>query len=185
MFHRKCKMAILLIACMTIVGAGFGLANPGQARAERPREPPPPAEKAAASVSDETEKSRPERGLYEVSLKDGRQLSLRLLTEEIEITTLYGKLKVPVADIRCKEPPASELIQDTEVICRPGSRRCARPPTTATELADCVFPLVLPCSASASSAPVIPLPLFAPISLYWDCDYRGHATRRLLDDLQS
>jgi hypothetical protein len=100
MFLSKCKMAILLISCMTFLGASLGPASLGQASAEPPKEPPPPAEKAAASVSGETEKPRPEPGLYEVSLKDGRQLSVRLLTEEIEIITDYGKLKVPVADIR-------------------------------------------------------------------------------------
>jgi hypothetical protein len=33
-------------------------------------------------------------------MADGRQLNMHLLTEAIEITTRYGKLKVPVADIR-------------------------------------------------------------------------------------
>src|SRR5262249_32309451 len=46
------------------------------------------------------EKPRPEPGLYEVSLNDGSQLSLWLLTKEIAINTPYGRLRVPVADIR-------------------------------------------------------------------------------------
>ncbi|HEV3262058.1 MAG TPA: hypothetical protein VG013_34725 [Gemmataceae bacterium] len=53
-----------------------------------------------ASASGEAEKPRREPGFYSVRLAEGSQVNLRLLTEEIEITTAYGKLKVPVADVR-------------------------------------------------------------------------------------
>jgi hypothetical protein len=46
------------------------------------------------------EKPRPEKDLYEFSLSDGRLVNLHLLTEQIAITTRYGKLQVPVSDIR-------------------------------------------------------------------------------------
>src|SRR5262249_14723511 len=71
MFLIKCKTAFRLISCGTILGAYLALPSLRQASAEPPKEPQPPAEKAAASVSGETEKPRPEPGLYEVSLKDG------------------------------------------------------------------------------------------------------------------
>jgi hypothetical protein len=45
-------------------------------------------------------KPRPDQDLHEVLMADGRRISLRLLTEAVEITTRYGKLKVPLADIR-------------------------------------------------------------------------------------
>jgi hypothetical protein len=41
-----------------------------------------------------------ESDLYLVRLIDGSQANLGLLTKEIQITTEYGKLKVPIADIR-------------------------------------------------------------------------------------
>jgi hypothetical protein len=53
-----------------------------------------------APVSGGDKQPRLDPDLYEVCLAGGRRLSLRLLTEQIEITTAYGKLKVPVADIR-------------------------------------------------------------------------------------
>jgi len=51
-------------------------------------------------ASVEAENSRRETGMYSVRLVDDSLITLRLLTEEIEITTAYGSLKVPVSDIR-------------------------------------------------------------------------------------
>jgi hypothetical protein len=48
----------------------------------------------------EAEKRRPDLGMFEVRLIDGSQVNLRLLTQQIEIVTAYGKLKVPVGDIQ-------------------------------------------------------------------------------------
>jgi hypothetical protein len=46
------------------------------------------------------EKSQPSTALYELSLTDGRKVNLHLLTDRIAIATRYGKLQVPVGDIR-------------------------------------------------------------------------------------
>ena len=53
-----------------------------------------------AAVSPGDENPRPDPGLYQVRLADGSLVNVRLLTEEVEITTRYGKLKVPAADVR-------------------------------------------------------------------------------------
>jgi hypothetical protein len=45
-------------------------------------------------------KSQPSTALYELSLTDGRKVNLQLLTDRIAIATRYGKLQVPVGDIR-------------------------------------------------------------------------------------
>jgi hypothetical protein len=55
---------------------------------------------ASLGGAEKPEKPRPDAGLYEISFNDGRQVELRLLTEAVEITTRYGKLKVPLADVR-------------------------------------------------------------------------------------
>jgi hypothetical protein len=52
------------------------------------------------SMSGEAEKPWREPGLYAVRLADGSLVTLWLLTDEIDIATAYGRLKVPVADIR-------------------------------------------------------------------------------------
>jgi hypothetical protein len=54
----------------------------------------------AANASGQAEKLRREPVLYSVRLADGSEVNLRLLTQEIEIATRQGKLKVPLADIR-------------------------------------------------------------------------------------
>ena len=46
------------------------------------------------------QKPRPEPEVYEVRLTDGSMVKMRLLTEEIEVATRYGNLKVPLADVR-------------------------------------------------------------------------------------
>src|SRR5436309_1651496 len=48
----------------------------------------------------EPQKPKGETELYEVRLADGSVVKMRLLTEEIEVATRYGTLKVPMADIR-------------------------------------------------------------------------------------
>src|SRR5262249_13699400 len=71
----------------------------------------------------------------------------------------------------CKEPPGSQGVQRTEGISLPGSPRRARSPTTAIELSDCVFFLVLPrswpaplCCADSDSLfrSFIPAPVLRP-----------------------
>src|SRR5438105_4542362 len=48
----------------------------------------------------EPEKVPPDSKGHEVRLADGSIMKLRLLTEEIEISTRYGDLKVPIGDVR-------------------------------------------------------------------------------------
>src|SRR5262249_53126088 len=53
MFLNKCKMAILLISCAALLGAGLGLASLHRASAEPPKQPPKqsPAQKATGGIS--------------------------------------------------------------------------------------------------------------------------------------
>jgi hypothetical protein len=53
---------------------------------------------ALASV--EAEELPGEPGLYAVRLTDGSLINLRVLTKDIEVTTDYGKLNVPMAHVR-------------------------------------------------------------------------------------
>jgi hypothetical protein len=48
----------------------------------------------------EPEQPRREPGVYLVRLVDGGRVRLQLLTEDIEIATAYGMLKVPIAEVR-------------------------------------------------------------------------------------
>jgi hypothetical protein len=69
----------------------------------------------------EAEKPRPDLRMFEVRLIDSSQVNLRLLTEQIEIVTAYGKLKVPVGDIQRidigrRYPKGGQKQQEPDVI---------------------------------------------------------------------
>jgi hypothetical protein len=54
----------------------------------------------AVIASVEAETPRRDTGLYSVQLVDDSRVIMQLLTDDIEVTTAYGSLKVPVGDIR-------------------------------------------------------------------------------------
>jgi RNA polymerase sigma factor (sigma-70 family) len=60
MFLSKCKMAILVISCSALLGAGLGLASLHRASAESPKEPPP--QKATGGISANAEEVVQVRG---------------------------------------------------------------------------------------------------------------------------
>jgi hypothetical protein len=58
------------------------------------------ADKPQTLTSELKERLKVEAGMYRLRLADGSESKVRLLTEEIVITTPYGQLKVPVAYAR-------------------------------------------------------------------------------------
>jgi hypothetical protein len=82
------------IAC----GLAFLAAAPG--RPPRVGQTRPAAGSQASVNARRGPAARSDPGLFEVRLADGRRIELRLLIRKVEVTTRYGKLSVPVADVR-------------------------------------------------------------------------------------
>src|SRR5438132_14316326 len=55
---------------------------------------------AGALGQSDKDKPKPDQGMFEVRLTDGSTVKMQILTEQIEVATRYGILKVPVTEVR-------------------------------------------------------------------------------------
>jgi hypothetical protein len=53
-----------------------------------------------APMPDEPARPKPDAGMFEVRLADGSVVKMHILTEQLDVTTRYGRLQVPVAEVR-------------------------------------------------------------------------------------